>query len=73
MIIDKPSLITVFFREVFRPLYIFIILSIILWTVDNYVIYAAIIFLTAVVSIGISLYETYKLNEKIFNMAYYET
>lgn len=36
--------------------------SIILWTVDQYYIYAICIFIISVISIGISLYETRKVS-----------
>lgn len=72
MIIERPNILVLFGREVFRPLYLFIVFSICLWTYEEYYYYAGVIFLTSAVSIGINLYQISQLNEKIFHMAYYD-
>ena len=46
------------FLQVLNPFYIFQILSIILWSADDYYYYAGCIFLISCISMGISLYET---------------
>ena len=61
------------FREVIQPLYIFIALSMLAWSLDNYVFYAMVILATTVIGIVINLYETYQTNKRIHEMAYYET
>lgn len=72
MIIERPNILVLFGREVFRPLYLFIVFSISLWTYEEYYYYAGVIFVTSAVSIGINLYQIRQLNEKIFHMAYYD-
>ncbi len=72
MIIERPNILVLFGREVFRPLYLFIVFSVCLWTYEEYYYYAAVIFFTSAVSIAINLYQIKKLNEKIFHMAYYD-
>lgn len=54
-----------------RPLYIFIVLSCLLWTYEDYYYYALMIFVTAAAGIGTNLIQTYRLNKKIFEMAYF--
>lgn len=49
--------------QVLNPYYIFQIASIILWLSDEYYYYAACIFIVSMISIGVSLYETKKVNE----------
>uniref|UniRef100_A0AAX7SZW7 Cation-transporting P-type ATPase N-terminal domain-containing protein n=1 Tax=Astatotilapia calliptera TaxID=8154 RepID=A0AAX7SZW7_ASTCA len=57
------------FEEILNPFYVFQMFSIILWTVDQYYIYAICIFIISVISIGISLYETRKQSITLRNMA----
>jgi cation-transporting ATPase 13A2 len=45
-------------REVIQPLYIFIIASIVVWMIDNYIYYCAIIFVTGAVGVITNLYQT---------------
>ena len=47
--------------EVLNPFYIFQIASIILWSFDNYYLYASCIFLVSCLSVGISLFEIRKV------------
>lgn len=56
-----------------RPLYIFIVLSCLLWIYEEYFYYAVMIFVTAAFGIGTSLVQTYRINRKIYEMAYFET
>ena len=72
MVIDRPSLSVLFFREIVQPLYFFILFSIILWMSQSYLLYCGAIFITSAVGIGINLYQTYQSNNKIHSMAYYE-
>lgn len=72
MIIERPSLLVLFGREVFRPLYLFTVFSICVWTYEEYFYYAGVILFTSAVSIAINLYQIRQLNEKIFHMAYYD-
>jgi len=72
MVLDKPSLFKLFAQEVFRPMFLFIIFSIIVWIITVYFYYVGVIIVSAVVSLAINLYQTNKLNQKIHEMAYYE-
>lgn len=69
---EKPSLFKLFVHEVFRPMFLFIIFSIIVWIITVYFYYVGVIIVSAVVSLAINLYQTNKLNQKIHEMAYYE-
>lgn len=71
MQIERPTIGILFLREVVRPLYFFILFSIILWLHEYYYIYCTIIFLTSAIGIIANLYQTFKLNKKIHGMAYY--
>lgn len=72
MVIDRPNIFVLFVREVFRPLYLFIVFSVSLWTYEMYYYYAGVIFVTSAISIGINLYQIRQLNDRIFHMAYYD-
>ena len=65
MVIDIPTLPVLFVREIFQPLYMFIIASIIIWPIEQYFIYCGVIFLTAAIGISVNLWETYQTNKKI--------
>ncbi|CAG0881036.1 unnamed protein product, partial [Darwinula stevensoni] len=66
--VEVKSYWTLLVTEVLNPFYIFQIGSIILWSLDNYLLYAVCIFLISVVSIGVSLYETRKQSETLHQM-----
>lgn len=72
MIIDMPSVPMLFFQEVMRPLYLFILFSCGLWIYEMYYYYSGVIFLTAAIGIITNLIQTYQNNKKIFEMAYNE-
>lgn len=73
MILQHKSPFGLFVDEIMRPLYIFIILSCLLWVYEQYFYYSIIIFVTAAFGISTSLVQTYRINRKIFEMAYFET
>uniref|UniRef100_A0A7N8Y4T3 ATPase cation transporting 13A2 n=1 Tax=Mastacembelus armatus TaxID=205130 RepID=A0A7N8Y4T3_9TELE len=50
------------FEEVLNPFYVFQVFSIILWSIDDYYVYAICIFILSIISISISLYETRKVS-----------
>ncbi|XP_047486397.1 polyamine-transporting ATPase 13A3-like isoform X3 [Penaeus chinensis] len=54
--------------EVLNPFYIFQIASIVLWSFDNYVLYATCIFLVSCLSVAVSLYETRKQSQSLHDM-----
>lgn len=72
MIIDMPSIPMLFFQEVMRPLYMFIIFSCSLWIYEMYYYYSGVIFVTAAIGIITNLVQTYQNNKKIYEMAYNE-
>lgn len=43
--------------EVLNPFYLFEIFSCVVWTVDEYTLYAGCIFIVSIISVGIALYE----------------
>ena len=71
MILPEQPIWILFVKEVMRPLYLFIIFSTTLWFYQLYVYYAGIIVFTAAIGIIVNLIQTYKLNKKIHEMAYY--
>ena len=71
MILPRKSLLRLFSEEVMRPLYLFIIFSATLWFYEQYIYYSAVIVFTSGIGIIVNLYQTYKLNNKIYEMAYY--
>ena len=72
MVVEQPTIPVLLAREIVQPLYLFIIMSIIVWFFDNYKFYGTVIFFTLVIGVTINLYETYETNKKIHEMAYYE-
>ncbi|KAG7226888.1 hypothetical protein INR49_022183 [Caranx melampygus] len=70
-LIDVPvkPYIKLLFEEVLNPFYVFQFVSITLWMVDNYYLYALCILLISILSISISLYETRKQSITLHNMA----
>lgn len=73
MILEQKDAIDLFVDEIMRPLYIFIVMSCLLWIYEEYFYYSIMIFVTAAFGIGTSLVQTYRINKKIFEMAYFET
>uniref|UniRef100_A0A7N8XU92 ATPase cation transporting 13A2 n=1 Tax=Mastacembelus armatus TaxID=205130 RepID=A0A7N8XU92_9TELE len=57
------------FCRVLNPFYVFQVFSIILWSIDDYYVYAICIFILSIISISISLYETRKQSVILHNMA----
>jgi magnesium-transporting ATPase (P-type) len=72
MIIDMPSIPRLFFQEVMRPLYLFIIFSCALWMYEAYYYYSSVIIVTGLVGIITNLYQTYQNKKRINEMAYHE-
>ncbi|KAL3228601.1 cation-transporting ATPase [Nakaseomyces bracarensis] len=61
----------ILFDEVLHPFYIFQILSIILWSLDEYYYYAGCIFLISVMSIFDTLFETKRISKTLSEMSYF--
>ncbi|KAK2177445.1 hypothetical protein NP493_592g01064 [Ridgeia piscesae] len=57
-----------FVEEVLNPFYIFQICSVILWSLDDYYIYASCIVLISGISLAVSLYETRKQSQTLRDM-----
>jgi len=65
MVIEMPSIAMLFFLEIMRPLYLFILFSSALWFYEVYYYYTGVILATAFIGIIINLYQTYQNNKKI--------
>lgn len=63
--IEVKSYLQLFVEEVFNPFYLFQIFSIVLWSCDEYYVYAGCILFLSLGSIVTSLYETKKVRNKM--------
>jgi len=66
--VEIPTYLNLLIQEVLHPFYIFQLCSITLWSLDEYMYYAACIFIISVISVSISLYETRKQAESLHDM-----
>ena len=66
--VEVKSYLVLLLDEAINPFYIFQIGSIILWSFDNYILYASCILLLSVGSLGFSVYEIRKQSEKLHDM-----
>ncbi|XP_068220779.1 polyamine-transporting ATPase 13A3-like isoform X6 [Palaemon carinicauda] len=66
--VEVKSYINLLVTEILNPFYIFQIASIILWSFDNYVLYAACIFFVSCLSVAVSLFETRKQSQSVHDM-----
>ena len=66
--IEVKSYLVLLIDEVINPFYLFQIGSIILWSFDNYLLYASCILFLSVCSLGFSVYEIRKQSEKLHDM-----
>lgn len=69
--IKVDSLFSLFIKEVTDPFYIFQVLSIILWLNNHYVNYAIVIIITTIISLVVSVYDTWQNLLSIQKMAKY--
>ncbi|TPX45622.1 hypothetical protein SeMB42_g01692 [Synchytrium endobioticum] len=67
--IEEPSWIKLLFDEVLHPFFVFQIFSIILWSYDNYYIYAACILIISAVSVFTALVETKRSIKRMREMS----
>lgn len=73
MVIKKPTLWELVVIELVRPLYIFLVFSVLFWIfADAYYYFAGALFLVFLIGVIINLVQMVELNNKIFAMAYYE-
>ncbi|KZS08802.1 putative Cation-transporting ATPase 13A2 [Daphnia magna] len=68
MSVDVKSYWRLLIDEVLNPFYLFEIFSCVVWTVDDYIYYAACIFVVSIVSVGIALYEIRRQSSTLKNM-----
>jgi len=61
MAVDVKSYWRLLVDEVLNPFYLFEIFSCVVWTVDEYIIYAGCIFVVSIVSVAVALYEIRKV------------
>lgn len=59
--------------EVLTPFYIFQVFSFIVWSLDDYAVYAGVIGLFTTISVVIAVRETMANTRKLYEMSYYET
>lgn len=72
MVTEVPTLPKLFVKEIFQPLFIAIIATVIIWIAELYLVMCVVVFVSSVIGISINLYDTYLTNKKIYEMAYYE-
>lgn len=61
MAVDVKSYWRLLIDEVLNPFYLFEVFSCVVWTVDEYIIYAGCIFVVSIVSVAVALYEIRKV------------
>jgi predicted P-type ATPase len=66
--VEVKSYIILLTEEVLNPFYVFQIASMILWALDDYVLYASCILFISVVSIGVSVYEIRQQSQALHDM-----
>ncbi len=72
MIIKKPTIIELLVYEVIKPLYIFLIFSVLFWYIaENYLYFATALLIVFLIGVIINLHQMVQLNNKIFSMAFY--
>nr|UJH94591.1 Ypk9 [Starmerella bombicola] len=73
LVIAEPTIIQLLVDEVLHPFYMFQVFSIILWTLDEYIYYAAAIFVISVISVAEALSETKKSTSRLAAIAHANT
>ncbi|XP_045138858.1 polyamine-transporting ATPase 13A3-like isoform X7 [Portunus trituberculatus] len=66
--VEVRSYSSLLLTEVLNPFYVFQVCSILLWSFDNYYLYASCIFFISLLSVAISLYETRKQSQSLHDM-----
>ena len=73
MVIKKPTILELLVFEVIKPLYIFLLFSVLFWYFgESYIYFATTLLVIFLIGVVINLYQMVKLNDKIFAMAFYE-
>lgn len=72
MVINKPTTWQIFVKEVFRPLYIFLILNWALQIEIQYYLFCFLIMISTAIGLAMTIIQLRKINDKIYQMAYYE-
>ena len=71
--IPIPPVLTFFLQEILHPFFVFQLFSVIVWMLENYVLFASVIFLISVISAAINLIMVRSNLLKLREMAYHET
>ncbi|KAK3865299.1 hypothetical protein Pcinc_029091 [Petrolisthes cinctipes] len=66
--VEVKSYLNLLVTEILNPFYVFQIASILLWSFDNYILYASCIFFVSCLSIIVSLLETRKQSQSLHDM-----
>lgn len=66
--VEVKSYVNLLVTEILNPFYIFQIASIVLWSFDNYILYASCIFFVSCLSVAVSLFETRKQSQSLHDM-----
>ncbi|CBY41291.1 unnamed protein product, partial [Oikopleura dioica] len=68
IIVKVPSIIEIFYKEVFNFFYVFQLFSVILWSIDEYVAYAMSILILTIISVVILIYNIKKNRTRLSKM-----
>ena len=60
-------LLPTFFLQILNPFYAFLVFSLLLWMLDDYVFYATGIIIITLISVAVSLYETRTVRKNILD------
>ena len=67
-IIIKNNLFFIIYKEIYNPFYLFQVFSIILWLIDEYVLYSLTILLITLLSVIYNIYQNYKTNKNLIKL-----
>ena len=68
--VESDSVFLLFLKEVCSPYTIFQIMAIVIWAIDNYLLYAYVIMLMMAMAIGTAVYEQYSQSKRMNEMTY---
>ena len=71
--IPIPPMVTFFLQEILHPFFVFQLFSVIIWMLDNYVLFASVIFLISVISAFVNLVMVRSNLLKLREMAYHQS
>ena len=74
MMIQKPKKKDLLLKEILKPLYIFLFISVLFWVfISRYHYFAGFVFCASLLGLFTNLYQMVKLNNRIFSLVQYET